>query len=297
MIAVQISAATAYQIFRQAGAAGAALLGVGFAALILLAWARPRWRELSGRSRLWMVGYGAALAGLNVTFYLGISRVPLGAAVAIEFLGPLTVAAVMARPLHRWWVLLACLGVLALTRPWEAGSVDLVGVAWLLVDAVCWGSYIVLAGRAARELPGLQPVAIAMAVAAVVLFIPGVATARIALVQPHVLEVGLFIAVVGQVIPYSFEQVALRTIPAGVFGVLMSLEPAIAAAVGYLALRQSPGIPGIVGTLAVVTAGVAVTVTQPAEPAARQRPLPGRDRAPDLTGSGGSGQRRVPGGR
>jgi len=106
-------------------------------------------------------------------------------------------------------------------------------------------------------------------VAAAVLLVPRVATARLALVQPHVLEIGLFIAVVGQVIPYSFEQVALRTIPAGVFGVLMSLEPAIASVIGYLALHQSPGIHGIVGTLAVVTAGVAVTIVQPAEPVAR----------------------------
>jgi inner membrane transporter RhtA len=264
MIGVQVSAAAAFQIFRQAGATGAALLAVGIAALILLAWVRPSVRGLTGRAWLMLLGYGVTLAGLNVTFFLGITRVPLGTAVAIEFLGPLAVAAVTARPLHRWWVLLAGAGVLTLTRPWHAGGADLAGVAWLLADAVCWGSYIVLAARSARDMPGLRPVTIAMTIGAIFLLGPGLISGRGALLQPHVLEVGLFIAVAGQVLPYSLEQISLRTIPTGVFGVLMSLEPAIASVTGYLALHQAPGITGIAGTLAVVTAGTAVTITQPA---------------------------------
>lgn len=266
MTAVQLSAATASRIFHQAGAAGAALLGVGSAAVILQAVIRPRWRAIAGPSGRSLVGYGLAMAGMNLTFYLGISRVPLGTGVAIEFLGPLTVAAVFAKSRkHLWWVLLAFLGVLALTRPWETSGANPVGIAWLLAAALCWGSYIVLAGRAAHALSGLQPVALGMSVSAAFLFIPGVVSAGGSLLRPHVLEIGLLIGVIGQVVPYSLEQLALRKIAAGVFGVLMSLEPAIGSATGYLMLGQSEGILGIFGTLAVVTAGVAVTVAQPAE--------------------------------
>ncbi|MEV5084743.1 EamA family transporter [Streptomyces sp. NPDC056159] len=261
--AVQLSAVLATHIFQQVGPAGGALLGVGFGAIILAVVVRPSWRALVGPSRLPLIGYGLVLSGMNLTFYLGISRVPLGTAVSIEFLGPLTVAAVYAgRPRNRWWVLLATAGVLGLTRPWSEHRADPVGVAWLLVDSVCWGSYILLGARAARGLPGLQPIALAMAISGLFLVVPGILDGGPALLKADVVLVGLGVALVGQVVPYSLELLALRRITAGAFGILMALEPAVASVTGFVFLRQPLGLLGTLSILAVVAAGIAVTRDQ-----------------------------------
>lgn len=258
--AVQISSAAATQIFNEVGAAGGALLGVGIAALVLLVAVRPSWAALRGPVKWQLLGYGVVLGLLNLSFYQGIDRVSLGVAVSIEFCGPLTVGAIYAGRGHRRWVLAAAVGVLLLTRPWSADQhADPVGVAWLVLDSICWGSYIVLGARAARALPGLQPISIAMAISAAILLLPGISSGGAGLLASHVLMIGLFVAVVGQVIPYSLEQLALRRLTPGAFGVLMALEPAIAALTGQIFLSQALDLMGWLGITAVITAGIAVT--------------------------------------
>lgn len=260
IMSIQVGAALVTGLFDDIGAAGAALVRLALAALVLQIAIRPRRRKTSPGDRRALIAYGLALGLMNLSFYLGIDRVPLGTAVAIEFLGPLTVAAILARrPRDRWWVALAAIGVLALTEPWSAAGADLVGVAWLLLAATCWGVYIPLAARAARDRPGLEPVAIAMTIGVVVALVPGLVQAGSDLLTLHVLAIGAVAAIAGSVIPYSLEQLALRRIPAGVFGVLMALEPAVAAVVGLLILDQQPKLIGVVGMAAVIVAGVGVT--------------------------------------
>jgi inner membrane transporter RhtA len=276
---VQVSAAVATEMFDDAGPLGATLVRTALAAAVLLVAVRPAVRSLTPRTVRAVLPYGLALGVMNASFYLGLDRVHLGTAVAIEFLGPLTVGALFARrPRDRWWVVLAAAGVLALTRPWSDAHADPVGVLWLLVAAASWGAYIPLGARAAAELPGLQPIALAMVVAMLVALVPGVLQGGGDLVSGHVLLVGTVAAVAGSAVPYSLEQLALRRVPPGVFGVLMALEPGVAALAGLLILGQGLPALSILGLALVVVAGVGVTRAGPAAATAVAEPprAPGR---------------------
>lgn len=262
---IQVSAAVATHMFDTVGALGATLTRNAIAAVVVFVLVRPALRGMSRRAWRAVIPYGIALGVMNGSFYLGLERVDLGTAVAIEFLGPLTVGAVFARRARdRAWVLVAAIGVLALTRPWSDAHADPVGVAWLLVAASCWGAYIPLGGRAARELPGLQPVALALGIAAVIALVPGVVESGSDLLDPHVLLIGLVAATAGSVVPYSLEQLALRRVAPGVFGVLMALEPGVAALAGLVVLGQGLPALSVLGLALVVVAGVGVTRAAPA---------------------------------
>jgi inner membrane transporter RhtA len=272
---VQISAAVATEMFDDVGPLGATLVRTALAAAVLLVAVRPALRGLTPRALRAVLPYGLALGVMNGSFYLGLDRVHLGTAVAVEFLGPLTIGAVFARrPRDRWWVVVAAAGVLALTRPWSDAHADPVGVLWLLLAAVAWGSYILLGARAAAELPGLQPIALAMVVALLIALVPGVLQGGGDLVGGHVLLVGVVAAVAGSAIPYSLEQVALRRVAPGVFGVLMALEPGVAALAGLLLLDQDLPALSILGLALVVLAGVGVTRAGPAAATALVDPPP-----------------------
>ncbi len=256
----QVSAAVATHMFDDVGPAGATLLRTFLAAVLLLAVARPAVGAVSRRTWRVLVPYGLALGLMNLCFYLGVDRVDLGVAVAIEFLGPLTVGAVLARrATDRLWVVLAAAGVLALTEPWSSSGADLVGVAWLLGAAACWGAYIPLGARASGALPGLQPVALAMVMAPLVALVPGVVQGGGALLRGDVLLVGLVAATAGSAIPYALEQVALRDIAPGAFGVLMAIEPGVAMLAGLAVLHQEPHLLGLAGLVLVIAAGVGAT--------------------------------------
>ncbi|WP_051472293.1 EamA family transporter [Patulibacter minatonensis] len=257
---VQVSAAVATGMFDDVGPLGATMLRALLAATLLLAVVRPPVRGLPPGALRAVVAYGLVLGVMNTAFYLGIDRVPLGTAVAIEFLGPLGVGAWFARrPRDRAWAGLAALGVLALTRPWSADGADPLGVLFLLVAAACWAAYIPLGGRAARGLPGLQPVALAMGVGALVPLVPGLVEGGADLLLPHVLLLGLVAAVAGSAVPYALEQLALRRVAPGVFGVLMALEPGVAALAGLVLLGQDLSALTLAGLALVVVAGVGVT--------------------------------------
>ncbi|HEU5204443.1 MAG TPA: EamA family transporter [Candidatus Limnocylindrales bacterium] len=246
----QIGAALAVTLFDELGPAGAAFLRLAFAAVILLVIWRPR---LAGDLRL-PAAFGLALGLMNWTFYEALDRIPLAIAVTIEFTGPLLVAVIGSRrPLDGLWIALAAAGILLLVGP-GGGSLDPVGVGFALIAAVCWMSYIYLSKRTGAAFPGGSGLALAMVVGALVVLPAGVLQADGALVQPNLLGSALVVALLSSVLPYSLELEALRRLPESVFGVLMSLDPAVAALVGFLALGQALGGREVLGIAMVVVA-------------------------------------------
>jgi inner membrane transporter RhtA len=261
---IQFGAALAATMFDDLGAAGVSLLRLGFAAIVLVVLFRPRVR---GRARadLWLVAlFGVTLGAMNLFFYEALDRIPLGVAVTIEFAGPLGVAvATSRRRLDLVWAAAAAIGIVLLSNPFGAG-IDTVGLILILLAAGCWAAYILIAQRATQVYEGSEGLALAMVVAALVPVVPGIAEAGTTLLEPQWLALGFGVALASSVIPYSLETEALRRLPANVFGVLMSLEPAVAAFAGFLVLDQSLGAREIVAIGFVVVASVGVSRSAPA---------------------------------
>jgi inner membrane transporter RhtA len=237
IISVQFGAALAKGLFPLVGAAGSAGVRLFFAAAVLLAVWRPRTR-LTRRQWIVTLGYGSVLGLMNLAFYEALQRLPLGIAVTVEFLGPLAIALAGSR---RWldavWALLAGGGVVLLAD--LGGDVSLLGILFALAAAVCWASYILLGAKLGEATAGGSGLAIGMAVGALVVAPFGVAEAGSALLNPTILIVGFGVALLSSVIPYSLELEALRKIPPRLFGVLMSVEPAVAALAGVLILHET----------------------------------------------------------
>jgi inner membrane transporter RhtA len=241
VVCFQLGAAIAKGLFDAAGPAGTVLLRVGFAALILLLMWRPRLGGYAIRDYGLAVVFGLTLAGMNLAFYSALDRIPLGVAVTLEFTGPLGVAVLGSRRLlDLLWAGLAATGILLLAPVGVFGGADLdpVGVGLALLAGVLWGSYIILSARTGSVFPGGTGLAIAMCVGAVALMPVGISQAGDALLDPKVLLVGFGVALLSSAIPYSLEMEALRKLPTRVFGVLMSLEPAVAALVGFVVLGE-----------------------------------------------------------
>jgi inner membrane transporter RhtA len=252
----QLGAAFAVTLFVELGAAGAAFLRLAFAAMILVVLWRPR---LSGPLRL-AAAFGVSLGLMNWTFYEALSRLPLGIAVTIEFTGPLLVAVIGSRrPLDVVWVVLAAAGILLLVGPGGGTSVDPVGVAFALTAAIFWMAYILLNKRVGAAFRGGSGLAIAMVVGALVVLPVGLLHLPAAVEHPGLLGTALVVAVLSSVLPYSLDLEALRRLPASVFGVLMSLDPAIAAVVGFVILGQALGARELlaIGMVVVASAGAA----------------------------------------
>lgn len=241
MIAVwstQLGSSFAKHLFQELAPGGTALIRVGVAAVILLVVWRPRLGRHSSAEYAVAALFGLALAGMNVSFYSALDRVPLGIAVTLEFIGPLTVAVVGSRrTIDFLWVVLAATGI-ALLTPWGGLRLDPAGVGLALLAGSLWAAYIVLSARVGKIFPGGQGLAIAMAVATCALAPIGVAAAGSALLRPDLILAGSAVALLSSVIPYSLELEALRSLPTRVFGVLMSIEPASAAVFGFLVLGE-----------------------------------------------------------
>jgi len=256
---VQVGASIGATLFDDVGAAGAAFLRLAWAGVILLAITRPR---LEGRPAFeWrlVAVFGLVLGAMNLCIYEAIDRIPLGVAVTIEFAGPLGLAVALSRRrLDLAWAALAAGGVVLLADPGRSGT-DAVGVAFALVAAACWAAYILIAQRAGRVFAGRDGLALAMAVGVLVPLVPGLAVGGSALLQPATLAIAAAVAVLSSVLPYSLETEALRTLPAHVFGVLMSLEPAVAALAGLAVLGQRLSTRDVVAIALVVVASVGVT--------------------------------------
>ena len=253
----QVGAAFAVTLFDELGPAGAAFLRLAFAAILLWAIWRPR---LAGDLRL-AVAFGLVLGLMNWSTYEAIARIPLGVAVTISFAGPLLAAVIGSRRLlDVVWVVLAAAGIVLLVAPSATGSLDIVGIGFALVAATCWMAYIFLSQRTGAAFAGGSGLAIAMAVGALLVLPVGLMRAGDALAEPQLLGAVLVVAVASSVLPYSLELVALRRLPAAVFGVLMSLDPAIAALAGFVVLGQNLGmVQGLaIAMVVVASTGAAV---------------------------------------
>ncbi|HEV2780963.1 MAG TPA: EamA family transporter [Actinophytocola sp.] len=259
ILSVQVGAAMAKQLFGAVGSTGTVALRLFFAAaVLLLAW-RPSVR-LGRRAWAVIVAYGVVLGVMNLCFYLALAKVPLGIVVTIEFLGPLAVAIGGSRRLlDGLWAMLAAGGVVLLAE--GRGEIHLVGLLFALAAAVCWAGYILLSAALGRHTTDGGGLAIGMALAAVVVAPVGIVGSGAALLEPWVLAVGLGVALLSSVIPYSLELQALRRIPPKVFGVLMSLEPAVAALVGLLVLGEVLGPLQWLAVLLVIAASAGATRT------------------------------------
>jgi inner membrane transporter RhtA len=257
---VQCGSAVAKTMFDDAGPGGTVALRIVFAALVLSALWRPTVRGHS-RSDLVLAGvFGVALAGMNLSFYEALDRIPLGIAVTLEFVGPLAVAVFGSRrPLDLVWVAFAAAGILLLAE--GGGGAELVGILLALFAGALWGSYILISARVGRSFPGLSGLASAMAVAALITLPVGIAGAGADLIDSHVLIAGFGIALMSSAIPYSFELEALRWLPANVFGIFMSLEPAVAALAGFVILGESLGVRQIVAIVLVAAASAGASLS------------------------------------
>jgi len=239
VVSVQCGAALATTLFDEVGPAGAVFLRSTLGALVLLAVARGVLRPLRGAQLRDVVLFGVALAGMNLCFYLALDRLPLGIAVTLEFVGPLSVAILGSRQRRDViWALLAAAGILLLSGGVSGAGIDAVGAALALTAGAFWGAYILLSARVGNTSPGLGGLAVAMAISAVLLAPFGIAQGGGELLTPSHLAVGLAVGLLASAIPYGLELEALRRLPNAVFGVLMSLEPAVGALVGFLALSQ-----------------------------------------------------------
>lgn len=259
ILSVQIGAALAKQLFGAVGSTGTVALRLFFAALVLVVIWRPSLR-MPGRAWAVVLAYGLVLGVMNLCFYLALARAPLGIVVTIEFLGPLAVAIAGSR---RWldglWALLAAGGVVLLAE--GRGDVQLAGILLALAAGACWAGYILLSAALGRHTTDGGGLALGMIMAAVLVAPVGIAATGPALLEPWVLLVALAVALLSSVIPYSLELEALRRIPPKVFGILMSLEPAVAALVGLLVLGEILTPTQWVAVLLVITASAGATKT------------------------------------
>jgi inner membrane transporter RhtA len=258
MTSVQVGTALATGLFGTIGPAGVVWLRFTAGALVFLALRRPR---LRGRAR-WELGaalvLGAVTGLMSVAFLMAVARLPLGTTVAIEFLGPLTVAVAGTRRLARLaWPPLAFAGVLLLTEPWM-GTVDPLGVVFAIAAAVGWASYIVLTAHVGDRFEGLEGLSITIPIAAVASAVVGIPEAAGGL-SPAIVLAGFGLALLQPVVPFSLELLALRRLTKSAFGTLMALEPAIAMVIGALVLAQIPTVAQVVGVGLVVLAGVGAT--------------------------------------
>ena len=268
VFSVQFGGAFAKTLFDEAGPGGTVFLRVVFAALILAVLWRP---TLAGRSSAeWrlIAAYGFVLVAMNLSFYESLDRIPLGVAVTIEFVGPLGVAIASSRhALDLLWAALAAAGILLLSG-FGGADLDKLGVALALLAGVFWATYILLAVRVGRRIPGNEGLALGMAIGAVMVAPVGLADAGSGILSAEVIAVGFAVAILSSAIPYTLELEALRRLPQGVFGVLMSLEPAAAATAGYIALGEDLAARELVAIALVVTASAG---------AARNATVPTRD--------------------
>lgn len=255
MLSVQLGAALSTHLFDALSPAGSAWLRTAIAAVILLALTRPRLRSIGWPTLRATLLLGTFTALLTLAYIEAVARIPLGTTAAIEFLGPLGVAAARS---HRrsalLWPALAFVGVVGLTEPWR-GHLNLVGIGFALTAAAGWAAYIILTQRVGAELEGLQGLALSLGTASLV-GAPIAAWPAIHGLTPTIGLEGLGLAVLVPLLPFSLELMALRRMRVAAFGTLMALEPAIGTLIGAVVLTQLPQVWQVAGVALVVVAGI-----------------------------------------
>ncbi|MFD7814771.1 DMT family transporter [Streptomyces sp. NPDC059785] len=270
-ISVQFGGALAVSLMPRAGALGVVTLRLVVSAIVMLLVCRPRLRGHSRNDWGTVVVFGLAMGAMNGLFYQAVDRIPLGTAVTLEVLGPLTLSVLASRrAINLVWAGLALGGVFLLGGGNFSG-LDPAGVAFALGAGVMWAGYIIFSARTGRRFPQADGLALAMAVAAVCFLPLGIAESGAKLVNPTTLGLGAAVAMLSSVLPYTLELLALRSLPASTFAVLMSLEPAIAAIAGFLVLDQALTAPEAAAIALVVAASMGAVRTQVGR---RKAPLP-----------------------
>jgi inner membrane transporter RhtA len=268
MLSIQLGAALSVNLIDTVGAAGTAWLRLTMGAVIFLVLARPRLRTVRRGDVLTLLCLGIATGMMTTAFLAAIERVPLGTVVAVEFLGPLTVAAVRSHSTRALsWPALALLGVVLLTEPWHS-TVDLTGLAFAGLAGIGWGSYILLTQRVGDRFTGISGLALTIPIAAATAAVLGIPQAA-GHVTPGVLAAAAGLALLVPVLPFALEMLALRHMTTMAFGTLMALEPALGLLLGLLVLHQQPSVVQLVGILLVVLAGTAAQRSGRRQPAGR----------------------------
>ncbi|UKA59765.1 EamA family transporter [Arthrobacter sp. FW306-2-2C-D06B] len=256
MLSVQLGSALSVDLIPVVGAAGTAWLRLSVGALIFLAVARPPLRAVRRRDVPVLLALGVATGLMTIAFLAAIERIPLGTAVAIEFLGPLTVASLRSHNARALlWPALALVGVVLLTEPWQ-GQIDLAGIGFAVLAAVGWAAYILLTQRVGDRFTGIGTLSLTVPVAAVTAAVVGIPQAAGQLTF-GVLATAVAVAVLMPVLPFILELLALRRMTSAAFGTLMALEPAFGVLLGLLVLHQQPSLIQFVGITLVVLAGAA----------------------------------------
>lgn len=254
IVSTQLGSAIAKSLFEQLNPVAVVFLRVGFAALVLMLLWRPNWRQVDRTAYPALIGFGLALALMNLTFYWAIERVPIGIAVTLEFIGPLGVAVFNSR---RWldavWVVLAGLGIILLA-PIGNMTLDPVGIIMALIAGGFWAAYILLSARVGRALSGGAGLAFAMTIGAIALIPIALTAGNLTLLTPNLLLIGLGVALLSSALPYSLELEALRWLPVQTFGVLLSLEPVAAALMGFIILRETLSLRAMIAIVLVTIA-------------------------------------------
>ncbi|MCT9869818.1 EamA family transporter [Paenarthrobacter aurescens] len=256
MISVQLSSAFSVGLIAEVGPAGTAWLRLSMGAIIFLAIARPPIRSVRRPDIMPLLGLGIATGLMTIMFLAAIERIPLGTTVAIEFLGPLTVAAIRSHNRTALaWPVLALAGVVLLTEPWH-GEIDPLGVMFATIAAVGWGAYILLTQLIGDRFTGIGALSLTVPIAAVTAAVVGIPQA-VGHLDWGILAGALGVAILMPVLPFVLELKALRRMTSNAFGTLMSLEPAFGVLLGLLVLHQQPSIIQFIGITLVVVAGAA----------------------------------------
>ena len=261
----QLGSAFAKNIIQELGSITTVLLRVGLGAIALLLIQRPQLRGYNRADYLVLILFGLGMAAMNLSFYAAIARIPLGIAVTLEFVGPLGVACINSRQiLDLLWVFLAGLGIFLLA-PVEGSSLDPIGVGLALLAAFFWGTYILLSARVGRvfaDIKGIALMAAALTIGTLGLLPLGILSGDLTRLEPKFLAAGLGIAILSSAVPYTFELEALKKLPVRVFGVLMSLEPAIATVLGFIILQERLEFRAIVAVALVTLASIGASALE-----------------------------------
>lgn len=264
IVAIQLGAALSIGLFPALGTEGTVAVRIIFSALLLGLAARGRIRTF-GRTFIenWalLLGFGLAIAEMYFCFYQAIARIPLGAAVAFEFIGPLSVAALSSRRMsHFAWIALAALGIVLLS-PLSGADLDPFGILFALLAGAGWALFVVLSVRIGTKVPGNDGLAIGMAIAALTMIPFVIPVVDVLATDRLVLLLGFVVALLSTTIPFTLEFQALKRLPARTYGILVAVEPAVAALIGALFLGEHIGIQGMIAVACVVIAAIGITVS------------------------------------
>jgi inner membrane transporter RhtA len=264
IISVQIGAALAKTLFDALGPIGVVSIRVSFSALILFACLRLSWNDTIRQNAKLIALFGLIFAVMNSSFYFAIDRLPLGIAIALEFVGPLGLSLLKSkRWLDGFWAVLAGVGIVLLT-PLSGAAIDGWGVFFALFAGLFWAFYIIVAARMGQAISGMAGLAWALAVSSLLLLPFGIATAGSALLNPQLLAMGLLVSVLSTTLPYMFEMMALRSLSVQIFGILLSLEPMAGALVGLVILKEALTVRSLTACILISIAAAGATYFKPA---------------------------------